>query len=755
MTENSSAQVPPSDHGRVVKARRFRVSLAWLFPVLAAAATAWLFWTHWKERGPEIEIEFPDAPGIQAGKTALFYRGVNSGKVTEVKLDSTLGGVIVKVQLKAFAAELAREHTDFWIDQPEISLQQMTGLDAIIQGNSIQARLGHGPFATRFKGLSGPPLLELDKPARVFTLHADKAPFVARGTPVLHHGVQVGSVRDKGLEKDGRVWLRVVVDAEHAHAVLDTSRFWFVPAASLHLSGRGASIDLPSLAALVDGGIAFDSFVPGGKPVPDHAELPLAPNEAAARADGPTIQITFDTGEGVTAGETRVCWLGQPVGLVRAVRLDPATASVEATVQLESPFVSLARAGSVFTLVRPSISLQGVSGLETIVTGPYIACKPATGGAPATQFAGRTVTDEEWNKSVAERDGLRVVLTAPELPTIERGAPVYHRGLVVGTVLEKFLSTNGQPSLRIVVRAEYRDALRANSRFWRVPATSVAAGPGVLDVRVSGLLGLLQGGIAFDAFGDNGAPAQEASTFPLFDNETLASAVSAPVRITFADGRGLLAARTQLRYLGVPVGVVEDVQTKDGRITAVARLQTGFEFLRRAGSAFTLVKPEVSLQGVSGLETLVSGVYIDCQPGTGPGLAETFAGRTSADPESLERKGFPIRVTTPQTAIRPGALVTYRETRVGEVIGKTLAPDGSLVILDVLIDEEQRDLVRQNSVFWDASAIDGSLGFIKFRIHTPLLIAAEGRLAFSNPPHSPAPPAKRGTTFELQRRPRF
>jgi paraquat-inducible protein B len=751
MTDDS----PAIDHGRIVKARRFRISFAWLFPLLAAAATSWLFWTHWKERGPEIEIEFPTAPGIQAGKTALYYRGVDSGKVTEVKLAPTLGHVIVSVQLKAFAADLAREHTDFWIDQPEISLQQMTGLDAIIQGNSIHARLGHGPFATRFKGLSGPPIEEFDEAALVFTLHADQAPFVARGTPVLHHGVQVGTVRDKGLDKNGRVWLRVVVDAEHAHAVLDTSRFWFVPAASLHLSARGASIDLPSLSALVDGGIAFDSFGPGGNPVPDHAELPLAPSEAAARADGPTIQITFDTGEGIIAGETRISWLGQPVGLVKAVRIDPATASVEATAQLDSGFASLAHSGSVFTLVRPNISLQGISGLDTIVTGPYIACKPDIAGTPATQFAGRTITDEEWNKSTAERDGLRVVLTAPELPTIERGAPVYHRGLVVGTVLDKFLGANGQPSLRVVIRAEYRDALRANSRFWRVPATSVSAGPGVIDVRVSGLLGLIQGGIAFDAFGEAGAPAQEAATFLLFDSETLASAVSEPVRIAFADGHGLLAGRTQLRYLGVPVGVVEDVRMKDGRVTAIARFQAGFEFLRRAGSMFTLVKPEVSLQGVTGLETLISGVFIDCVPGTGPSLAENFTGRASTDPAALDRSGFLIHVTTAQTAIRPGAFVTYRETRVGEVVGKTLSADGTYVMLDLRIDEAQRNLVRQNSVFWDASALAASLGFIKFQIHTPLLVAAEGRIAFANPPRGSAPPAERGATFALQRQPRF
>lgn len=743
---------PEEDHGRVVKARRFRVSVAWIFPVLAAAATAWLLWTHWKERGPEIEISFPAAPGIQAGKTALFYRGVTAGKVTSVRLDPSLGGVIVAVRLQAFAAELAREDSDFWIDQPEISLTETTGLDAIIQGNSIQARLGQGPPATRFKGLDGPPISTLEKPALVIQLDAAEAPFVARGTPVLHHGVPVGSVLEKELDANGRVRVRVVVDAEHAPRVLDTSRFWFVPAASLRLSTRSAAIDVPSLAALIEGGIAFDSFVPGGRPAATGATLPLAPTEAAARADGPTIQVIFDAGEGLVAGETRVQFMGQPVGLVKAVRVDPGSRTVEVTAQLNSPFASLAREGSTFTLVRPRVSLQGVSGLDTLLGGPYIAAKPGASDVAAARFTGRTISEEEWNEAAAERDGLPVVLTAPELPTLERGAPIYHRGIVVGSVREKFLDAEGRSSLRVVVRAESRAFLRANSRFWRVPATAVSAGPGVVDVRVSGLLGLLQGGLAFDTFDAPGAPAQPTDRFTLFDDETLAAATSPPVRLVFADARGLLAGRTQLRHLGVPVGVVEDVRVEASQVTASARFRAGFDDLRRAGATFTLVKPQISLQGVTGLETLLSGVYVECQPGGGPGFADRFTVRSSGDPALLERRGFPIRVTTDQTAIRAGALVVYRETRVGEVVGKTLTPDGRRVILDVMIDDDQRGLVRDNSVFWDASGFEVSVGFIKLKLQTPLLIAAEGRLAFANP-REPGKPARSGATFELAARP--
>jgi paraquat-inducible protein B len=74
------------DHGQVVKNHQRTVAWFWIFPVLAALATAWLFYSNWASKGPRIEIVFEEAPGIEPGKTRLFYRGVNSGTVESVRV---------------------------------------------------------------------------------------------------------------------------------------------------------------------------------------------------------------------------------------------------------------------------------------------------------------------------------------------------------------------------------------------------------------------------------------------------------------------------------------------------------------------------------------------------------------------------------------------------------------------------------------------------------------------------------------------
>lgn len=734
-----------------MRIKRLPAVWAWIFPILAAAATGWLFWNNWRSEGPLIEIRFSKAPGIQAGKTQLIYRGVNSGTVASVQLDNDLDEVIVRVRLKAFAEPLAREQTDFWIDQPVISLKETSGLEAIIQGNSIQARLGGGPAAYTFKGLDQAPLDPLEAPSLVLDLYADNAPFLDRGTPVYHKGVQAGVVRTKTLDDKGRPRLEIVIDEAHAGLMRDTARFWILPATSLRLTPHGANLSIPGLDALVTGGIAFDHFVPDGGPVRDGTKFYLAANEFAARADGPPIEIVFDDGRGLIPGDTQLTWLGQPVGLVTDVRVDPDGGTVTAVARLQNAFTGLARGGTTFTLVRPRISLAGVSGLETLVTGSYLAVEPGT-GEPGKRFAGRSISQEQWDLAKEETDGIEITLSAQDVQAVPKGAPVLYKGLLAGTVRGQGLDNEGRPVLRVVVHGAFRDKLRSNSRFWQVAAAEVSAGPGVLDFKVAGLQALLQGAVAFETFGSAGSAAEPGATFRLHANRSLASATSAPIRITFANVRGLLPGKTQLRYLGFPVGIVESVRVRDGAVDVVAHVEPGYDFLRRSGSRFQIVQPQLTLQGLTGLETVLSGVYIECVPGPGPGFAETFKGRTTSQPEVLEVEGFPVVLRTNATRISPGARVYFRDIPVGEVTARHLSGDGRMVELTAKIAPKYRHLVRENSSFWDSSDIGVAIGFITVRVSAPSLLDPNGRISFANPAREAAP-ATAGVEFPLLRRP--
>jgi paraquat-inducible protein B len=743
------------DHGVVVPTHRRTVAWVWIFPVIAALTTAWLLWNDFKTMGPEIEITFAEAPGIQAGKTHLVYRGVNSGTVKSVELDENLDKVVVRIQLKDFAAGLATEDTDFWVERPVITLTELAGIESIIQGNSIRARNPGGAPKDHFSGLSKPPLLPLLPGAFTVRLQGAEIPYLDRGTPVYHRGVKVGYVREKLFDAEGKPEIQLTIEPDHRSTLHTTSRFWPMSATALTLGQHGFKLDIQSVDALVHGAILFDHFEKEGMEASNESLFELSQDEFAARCSGRLITITFDDARGLLTGETPVCYLGQPVGLVEAIAPDPASGLARVAVRLTPAFDTITDSATVFAIVRPRISLEGISGLETLLTGTYISLSPGLGGKPSELFVGRSVTDEEWTRLQAERQGVPFSLTAENLPTLGKGAPVMYRGVIVGTILGKTLQDGKTPMLQGIIRAEFRDALDANARFWRVPATSLKAGPGFLKMDVAGLQGLLQGGVAFDVFGPQSIPAAAGAEFPLFPDEENARAISPSIRISFINGRGLLPGNTELRYLGVPVGIVEAATPDAGKVQVTARLNAGYEFLRREGTRFAIVRPNISLQGITGLETLISGVYIECTPGNSNKPADTFIGQSTLDASEILQSGLSINLLTNATPLNAGATINYRGIVVGRITGKSLSSDGRQINLALVIEEKYSHLVRTNSQFWDSSGIKAKLGFLKVHIETDSIMAPDGRISFATPDNaSMGAPAKDGATFPLNAAPR-
>jgi len=750
-------QEPPTDpapevEGEVVTTARSGISWAWLIPIIALVATSWLYWNNWKSQGPEITIAFASAPGVDPGKTALIYRGVKAGTVSAIHLDRELNKVVISVRLKAFAAHLAREGTDFWIEQPIISIREIAGLESIIQGNSIHARTQPGGAdATNFQGLDEAPLKPLDAPDLVLKLHSSSIPFIGRGTPVFHRGVAVGTVRQKGYSSDGSPEVEAVIDQKYSDRVKSNSRFWIVPATTVSASPGSLSLDIPALEGLLDGSIAFDHFGPAGETLENQANFKLSPHEFAARAEGPPVTIEFEDGTGLRAGETRVTCLGQPVGLIETITTNPTTRRVEAVARLNHHFAPLVTADSEFTIIRPSINQNGIHGLGTLVTGPYIAFDPGKSKEPADTFAGRETRQLDLNLDLIPKveGGTPVVLWADDLPKVDAGAPIYHHGMIAGRVVEQRTGEDGRPELLASIERKFSDKLLSNTRFWRIPAASLSVGPGVVGVQFPGLSALWQGGIAFDSFGSPGPAASENAEYQIHPNEQTASAISSPIRIVFHNGQGLLAGKTELKYLGITVGIVEKVRVVNKSVEATVRFQTGYGFLRRGGSEFAIIRPEIDLKGVHGIETMITGVYIACAPGSGADFPDSFNAVPPAEPELQNEPGFEIVLKSPSTKIDEGAPISYNNTPVGEVISKKLSNNGKQIILTARIREEHSNLVRSNSVFWDSTRVEAKIGFLKVEIDSPTLLDPSGRIAFHTP-DLVGRAVKQNTVFPLQ-----
>jgi paraquat-inducible protein B len=244
--------------------------LVWIVPLLALVMGGWMVVREFRNRGPEITVEFADGKGVEPRKTMLEFQGVTVGTVTAVELKPDLSGVLVTLRLDKNAAALANEGAQFWIVHPEIGFSGVRGLETLFTGARINTRPGRGPTAKTFRGLDKAPPLENVEEGTAFVLQAEALGSMSPGAPVFYREVKVGVVETSRLDNDAAgVLIRIRVKRPYVNLVRTNSRFWNAGGVSLKLNLLGAQVKSTSLESLFSGGVAFAT--------PDSPLGPIAP----------------------------------------------------------------------------------------------------------------------------------------------------------------------------------------------------------------------------------------------------------------------------------------------------------------------------------------------------------------------------------------------------------------------------------------------------------------------------------------------
>jgi paraquat-inducible protein B len=239
----------------------------------------------------------------------------------------------------------------------------------------------------------------------------------------------------------------------------------------------------------------------------------------SALSEGPKIEITFSTAEGLKAGETRVKRLSVDLGVVEEVFLNDDFNDVTAIVRLDGETQELLREDTQFWVVRPRIGSSGISGLSTLLSGAYIELSPGTGATGRRKFSGL----EDVPVTPQSTPGIHIDLKSERVGSISIGSPVLYNGYRVGKVEAKTLSAkDGQARYKIFVNAPYNDLITDSTRFWNASGISVDAGVDGLSVHTDSLETLLSGGISFGLpqGASPGAPVEDSREFQLYDKES-------------------------------------------------------------------------------------------------------------------------------------------------------------------------------------------------------------------------------------------
>ncbi|MEE9333831.1 MAG: MlaD family protein [Granulosicoccaceae bacterium] len=237
-----------------------RISLVWLLPILAVLFAAYMLWQSYEERGPQVEIIFDGADGVEAGSTRIRHKDVDVGTVEEVRFGDDLETVVVVARLDPDVAPYIDADTRFWIVNARINTTEISGLSTLLSGAYIEVDWDSTPGDRQrtFEGLQEAPLTQRGTPGMRVTLNADEAGYIYVGSPVFFRQIEVGRVERRRLQDDGQqVLFDLFVEAPYHKHIYQNTRFFGVSGVEANLTADGASVRVESIAALFTGGIAF------------------------------------------------------------------------------------------------------------------------------------------------------------------------------------------------------------------------------------------------------------------------------------------------------------------------------------------------------------------------------------------------------------------------------------------------------------------------------------------------------------------
>ncbi|EJL6955385.1 intermembrane transport protein PqiB [Vibrio cholerae] len=233
---------------------------------------------------------------------------------------------------------------------------------------------------------------------------------------------------------------------------------------------------------------------------------------------GPKITLILPTADGLEVGKTQIKALNVNVGVITEIKLSEDYDHIVATAQMSKDAERMLREDSLLWVVKPRIGREGISGLDTLLSGAYIQLQPGQSTAFQDQF---TVMDLP---PIAPPDakGLRLILTSKEAGKLSVGDPVMYEGFTVGRVeTTQFDVESKKAHYQLFIFAPYDKLVSTRSFFWLNSGINLQLNAEGLEFSLGSVESLLKGGVTFGLLQeeDAGQPiTQQMTEFRLFDD---------------------------------------------------------------------------------------------------------------------------------------------------------------------------------------------------------------------------------------------
>lgn len=422
---------------------------------------------------------------------------------------------------------------------------------------------------------------------------------------------------------------------------------------------------------------------------------------------GVFITIEFDNATGIVAGKTEIRYKGLTVGVVRDIETSSDLQSVIVEAEVINDAKDTLTDETLFWYVTADVSLSGVKGLDTLLSGSYINVRPDIDASGNSQRHFIGLKEEPDVDESAP--GLHIVLSSDTLGSIVKDSPVTFKQIMVGHVANyRYDDKRQEVDINIYIKPEFAHLVKQHSRFWNASGVTVSGSlTSGVHLDTDSLASIIAGGIAFDTPASeddsNIKNGQRFKLHPHFQAAEMGHTINLQL-----DWNSQLDVGAAIVYQGITLGRLEgftNINPQTREITAVAKVDPRIAPYLNASTQFYLMAPELDLGGVTNLHNVMTGSQIGMRPSLDGEKTNTFRVYSQKPAYPYSEPGLHLVLTARDvSSLKVGTNVFYKQQAVGSI--QAIENTGpSAFEVHIHIKPEYQSYVSADSRFWNASGL--------------------------------------------------